>query len=464
MFFWGARDKDELLAVRTRALTNASGATINPPTPWTDPAVNALYTLSDSALSVVAFVSPSGRIRESRLYDAYGNMSRHLLGDLNADGLVDDTDFGIFNAAYDLYDCAGTAGGDAGAGMLGSTLTKWGCPADLNGDWVVDDADFSIFAAGYNQMIPEQDALVSGNAAGGGMLWGPGWTGAWYDPATGLWLSRNRWYDPLAGRWITRDPAGYVDGLSLYLYVKGNPFLFRDPSGLMAWYDVLIDHAANLSAGVADNLSFGATDAIRGAAGWNDTVDKSSKMYVAGEVIETVGELVAGMGLAKQAARQAEKQAAKLIEKQLAKEGEKTAAEQAAKQAAKTGEKEVGETATKTARNPYGSKGKPDHQMSVREGRQRAEAELREGEQVLTEKKIQHPDSNRIPDNQIVTKEGTTRKIFESERHPTRQRHRDRQAEYDGLGIEHETLPVGETPPQAPTPPPLAVPASAPKQ
>ncbi|MFO0860596.1 MAG: RHS repeat-associated core domain-containing protein [Phycisphaerales bacterium] len=231
-FLWGARDKDELLAVRTRALTNASGATINPPTPWTDPAVNTLYTLSDSALSVVAFVSPSGRIRESRLYDAYGNLSRHLLGDLNADGLVDDTDFGIFNAAYDLYDCAGTAGGDASAGVLGNTLTKWGCPADLNGDWVVDDADFSIFAAGYNQMIPEQDALVSGNAAGGGMLWGPGWTGAWYDPATGLWLSRNRWYDPLAGRWITRDPAGYVDGLSLYLYVKGNPFLFRDPSGL----------------------------------------------------------------------------------------------------------------------------------------------------------------------------------------------------------------------------------------
>ncbi|MGH3956227.1 MAG: RHS repeat-associated core domain-containing protein [Mycobacterium sp.] len=67
------------------------------------------------------------------------------------------------------------------------------------------------------------------------MEWGPGWNGYWYDPATGLWLSRNRWFDPTGGRWITRDPAGYVDGLSLYLYVKGNPFLFRDPSGLDSW-------------------------------------------------------------------------------------------------------------------------------------------------------------------------------------------------------------------------------------
>ncbi|MFO0860598.1 MAG: RHS repeat-associated core domain-containing protein [Phycisphaerales bacterium] len=263
--FHSVRDKDELLAVRTRALTDGNGSALSPITPWTSNLVNTLYALSDSSLSVVAFVSPSGRIRESRLYDAYGNLSRHLLGDLNADGLVDDTDFGIFNAAYDLYDCAGTAGGDASAGMLGNTLTKWGCPADLNGDWVVDDADFTIFAAGYNQMIPEQDALVSGNAAGGAMLWGPGWTGAWYDPATGLWLSRNRWYDPLAGRWNTRDPAGYVDGLSLYLYVKGNPFLFRDPSGLAP--DSVMDQRAFAGRSVLAPLATKAGEAINTPTG-----------------------------------------------------------------------------------------------------------------------------------------------------------------------------------------------------
>ncbi len=43
---------------------------------------------------------------------------------------------------------------------------------------------------------------------------------------------RKRWHDPYAGRWLTRDPAGYVDGLSLYLYVRGGPLRFVDPWGL----------------------------------------------------------------------------------------------------------------------------------------------------------------------------------------------------------------------------------------
>ena len=47
---------------------------------------------------------------------------------------------------------------------------------------------------------------------------------------------RKRWHDPYAGRWLTRDPAGYVDGLSLYLYVRGGPLRFVDPWGLQAWY------------------------------------------------------------------------------------------------------------------------------------------------------------------------------------------------------------------------------------
>jgi RHS repeat-associated protein len=57
-------------------------------------------------------------------------------------------------------------------------------------------------------------------------------SGYWLDAETGYMLSRMRWYDPEAGRWITRDPAGYVDGLSLYLYVKSNPLGLWDPTGL----------------------------------------------------------------------------------------------------------------------------------------------------------------------------------------------------------------------------------------
>jgi RHS repeat-associated protein len=46
------------------------------------------------------------------------------------------------------------------------------------------------------------------------------------------WLARNRFYDPIASRWVNRDPSGYADGLSMYLYVRGNPWGLVDPTGL----------------------------------------------------------------------------------------------------------------------------------------------------------------------------------------------------------------------------------------
>lgn len=61
-------------------------------------------------------------------------------GDLNADTFVDDNDFVIFAAAYNILDCA-----DPGMPA--------GCPADLTLDGVVDDADFVLFAAAYNDLV-----------------------------------------------------------------------------------------------------------------------------------------------------------------------------------------------------------------------------------------------------------------------------------------------------------------------
>ncbi len=45
---------------------------------------------------------------------------------------------------------------------------------------------------------------------------------------------RNRNYHPDLGRWLQRDPLGYVDGMSLYEYVRGNPLKFLDPFGLLS--------------------------------------------------------------------------------------------------------------------------------------------------------------------------------------------------------------------------------------
>jgi len=45
---------------------------------------------------------------------------------------------------------------------------------------------------------------------------------------------RNRVLRSDIGRWLTRDPAGYVDGLSLYEYVGSSAGMYLDPLGLQA--------------------------------------------------------------------------------------------------------------------------------------------------------------------------------------------------------------------------------------
>ncbi|MBX3381171.1 MAG: hypothetical protein KF805_13840 [Phycisphaeraceae bacterium] len=60
--------------------------------------------------------------------------------DLNGDGLVDDTDFVIFLAAYNILDCADPA-------------MEPDCPADFNRDGLVEDSDFVVFVAAYNELL-----------------------------------------------------------------------------------------------------------------------------------------------------------------------------------------------------------------------------------------------------------------------------------------------------------------------
>ncbi|MBL8875972.1 MAG: hypothetical protein JNM86_09280 [Phycisphaerae bacterium] len=59
--------------------------------------------------------------------------------DLTCDNVVDDDDFVVFVAAYNLLDCADPA-------MAAD------CPADLNGDAFVDDSDFVLFVGSYNEL------------------------------------------------------------------------------------------------------------------------------------------------------------------------------------------------------------------------------------------------------------------------------------------------------------------------
>ncbi|HEX8877973.1 MAG TPA: hypothetical protein VF777_14590 [Phycisphaerales bacterium] len=60
--------------------------------------------------------------------------------DLNGDGAVDDSDFVVFDTAYNLLDCDDPS-------------MPVACPADLNFDGFVDDGDFVLFAAAYNELL-----------------------------------------------------------------------------------------------------------------------------------------------------------------------------------------------------------------------------------------------------------------------------------------------------------------------
>jgi len=60
-------------------------------------------------------------------------------------------------------------------------------------------------------------------------------TGRELDSETGLMNYRARYYDAVKGRFLQRDPIGYIDGMDLYEYARGNPLVWADPFGQTIW-------------------------------------------------------------------------------------------------------------------------------------------------------------------------------------------------------------------------------------
>jgi len=81
------------------------------------------------------------------------------------------------------------------------------------------------------------------------------YTGKERDEETGLYYHGARHMAPWLGRWTSADPAGMVDGPSLYRYVRNNPVLLRDPTGYLSWRDALDNFVNNsAAAGMADAI------------------------------------------------------------------------------------------------------------------------------------------------------------------------------------------------------------------
>jgi RHS repeat-associated protein len=69
-------------------------------------------------------------------------------------------------------------------------------------------------------------------------------TGKERDEESGLVYFGHRYYAPWIARWSSSDPAGTVDGVNLFLYVRGNPLKFVDRTGLSVEEDLYKDTVA----------------------------------------------------------------------------------------------------------------------------------------------------------------------------------------------------------------------------
>lgn len=58
------------------------------------------------------------------------------------------------------------------------------------------------------------------------------------DSTTGLYYYGMRYYPPWLGRWLNPDPAGTIDGLNIYVFVKDNPIKYSDVGGMITNWEI----------------------------------------------------------------------------------------------------------------------------------------------------------------------------------------------------------------------------------
>ncbi len=73
------------------------------------------------------------------------------------------------------------------------------------------------------------------------------YTGKERDAESGLYYHGARYYAPWLGRWMSVDPAGFVDGVNGYAYVRDNPVVLSDPSGRQSVEPSWLEDEAQMS-------------------------------------------------------------------------------------------------------------------------------------------------------------------------------------------------------------------------
>ena len=191
---------------------------------------NVFYALQDANFNVLGVVNRDGELVERYEYTPYGQRTVYshqswLYGDANGDGQVTGGDLTTYQQNFGDTD-------------------PFNHDGDANGDGQVTGADNILIQQQFNKTLPSyaNDPLVSYPTLG--TFRGPhngatlvalcdiGHQGLMHDEETGLVYNRARILHPKIGRFMQRDPLGYLDGMSLYEYVRTQPLRLRDPFGL----------------------------------------------------------------------------------------------------------------------------------------------------------------------------------------------------------------------------------------
>jgi RHS repeat-associated protein len=185
----------------------------------TTPGYQAYFQLSNAQFSTVAVLDEGMNIVERVKYLPYGGAIRTPRGDVNGDGSFNINDHDL------VFERQGES--------IGSP--NYTAELDLDRSGTIDSADYDIVVAELNNPNPfyTPGNQISNNAINSPGPRNPvGYCGYLFNSETRLYTVRNRNYSPTLGRWLERDPAGYVDGMNLYEYVRGRSTYAVDPLGL----------------------------------------------------------------------------------------------------------------------------------------------------------------------------------------------------------------------------------------
>jgi RHS repeat-associated protein len=198
-----------------------------------------IYVHQDANYNVTGTTDLTARQIERNYYSPYGQLEVAVDShpfDYDDDGDVDEDDYAVTTNGT----CTGTATGDCRR-----------MDADADGD--VDSTDQTTIS-NYIASLTADTELARTPAATGSQRGNSfGYQGLFFDHELASYQNRARQYAPIANRFLQRDPLhamiifasgdasnlkiAHRDGLNEYASLKSNPFLNRDPSGLVCCKD-----------------------------------------------------------------------------------------------------------------------------------------------------------------------------------------------------------------------------------